>query len=121
MKPSWTLGIATVTLLSASFRLFGFGEAASSESPAQQSAPASTVTIQLFQYKPGDIEVKPGMKVTWVKGHIITLRDVIDGQAARDWPKVYGNLRMAASHMAMIAAPLGSAIAKQFPQRFARQ
>jgi hypothetical protein len=56
-----------------------------------------------------------------VKGHIITLKDVIDAQAARDWPKVYGNLRMAASHMAMIADPLGAAIAKQFPQRFARQ
>jgi hypothetical protein len=56
-----------------------------------------------------------------VKGHILTLKDVIDAQAAREWPKVYGNLRMAASHMAMIADPLGAAIAKQFPQRFARQ
>ena len=55
-----------------------------------------------------------------VKGHIITLKDVIDAQAAREWPKVYANLRMAASHMAMIADPLGTAIAKQFPERFAQ-
>jgi len=56
-----------------------------------------------------------------VKGHIVTLKDVIDAQAARDWPKVYANLRMAASHMAMIADPLGMAIAKQFPDRFAQR
>jgi hypothetical protein len=56
-----------------------------------------------------------------VKGHIITLKDVVDAQAAREWRKVYANLRMAASHMAMIADPLGTAIAKQFPDRFAQR
>jgi hypothetical protein len=56
-----------------------------------------------------------------VKGHIITLKDVVDAQAAREWPKVYANLRMAASHMAMIADPLGTAIAKQFPERFVQR
>jgi hypothetical protein len=56
-----------------------------------------------------------------VKGHIITLKDVVDAQAAREWTKVYANLRMAASHMAMIADPLGTAIAKQFPDRFAQR
>jgi hypothetical protein len=56
-----------------------------------------------------------------VKGHIITLKEVVDAQAAREWPKVYANLRMAASHMAMIADPLGTAIAKQFPDRFAQR
>jgi hypothetical protein len=56
-----------------------------------------------------------------VKGHIITLKDVVDAQAAREWPKVYTNLRMAASHMAMIGDPLGMAIVKQFPDRFAQR
>lgn len=56
-----------------------------------------------------------------VKGHILTLKDVVDAQAAREWPKVYVNLRMAAGHMAMIADPLGMAIAKQFPDRFAQR
>jgi hypothetical protein len=56
-----------------------------------------------------------------VKGHILTLKDVVDAQAAREWPKVYMNLRMAASHMAMIADPLGMAIVKQFPDRFAQR
>jgi hypothetical protein len=56
-----------------------------------------------------------------VKGHIVTLKDVIDAQAAKEWAKVYSNLRMAASHMAMIADPLGMAIAKQFPERFAQR
>jgi hypothetical protein len=53
-----------------------------------------------------------------VKGHILTLKDVVDSQAAKEWPKVYVSLRMAAGHMAMIADPLGMAIAKQFPDRF---
>ena len=56
-----------------------------------------------------------------VKGHILTLKDVIDAQAAKDWTKVYTSLRTAAGHMAMIADPLASAIAKQFPDRYARQ
>jgi hypothetical protein len=56
-----------------------------------------------------------------VKGHILTLKDVVDAQATREWPKVYSNLRLATSHMAMIADPLGMAIAKQFPERFAQR
>lgn len=56
-----------------------------------------------------------------VKGHILTLKDVVDAQAAMEWPKVYSNLRLAASHMAMIADPLGAAIAKQFPDRYAQR
>jgi hypothetical protein len=56
-----------------------------------------------------------------VKGHILTLKDVVDAQAAKEWLKVYSNLRLATSHMAMIADPLGMAIAKQFPERFAQR
>jgi hypothetical protein len=55
-----------------------------------------------------------------VRGHILTLKDVVDAQAAKEWPKVYSNLRLATSHMAMIADPLGAAIAKQFPDRYAQ-
>jgi len=53
-----------------------------------------------------------------VRGHITSLKTVIDAQAAND-PAVYNNIRTAASHMQMIADPLASAIAKQFPDRFA--
>jgi hypothetical protein len=56
-----------------------------------------------------------------VKGHILTLKDVVDAQAAKEWPKVYSNLRLATSHMAMIADPLGAAITKQFPDRYAQR
>ena len=56
-----------------------------------------------------------------VKDHILTLKDVVDAQSARQWPKVYANLRMAAGHMAMIADPLSLAIAQQFPERFAQR
>lgn len=53
-----------------------------------------------------------------VRGHITTLKTVIDALAAND-PAVYNNIRTAAAHMQMIADPLAAAIAKQFPTRFA--
>ena len=53
-----------------------------------------------------------------VKTHILTLKDVIDAQAAGDQPKVYDLLRGAYRHMAMIADPLAGAIIKQFPAKF---
>jgi len=56
-----------------------------------------------------------------VKGHVVTLKNVVDAQAAKEWPMVYSNLRTAASHMAMIADPLGVAIAKQFPEKYAQR
>jgi hypothetical protein len=53
-----------------------------------------------------------------VKDHILTLKPVIDAQAAGDQPKVYTMLRSATGHMRMIADPLAEAIVKQFPQKF---
>jgi hypothetical protein len=53
-----------------------------------------------------------------VKTHVLTLKDVIHAQAAKDPVKAYTALRMAASHMHMIADPLADAIAKQFPAKY---
>jgi hypothetical protein len=53
-----------------------------------------------------------------VKDHILTLKPVIDAQAAGDQPRVYTMLRSATGHMRMIADPLAEAIVKQFPQKF---
>jgi len=53
-----------------------------------------------------------------VKTHILTLKDVIDAQAAGDQPKVYDLLRGAYHHMGMIADPLAAGIVKQFPAKF---
>jgi hypothetical protein len=54
-----------------------------------------------------------------VKGHVLTLKTVIDAQLAGDAAKTYSTLREAAMHMQMIADPLADAIAKQFPGKFA--
>ena len=54
-----------------------------------------------------------------VKGHVLTLKTVIDAQFAGDAGKTYSALREAAMHMQMIADPLADAIAKQFPGKFA--
>jgi hypothetical protein len=53
-----------------------------------------------------------------VRDHILTLKPVIDAQAAGDQPKVYGLLRSATGHMRMVADPLAEAIVRQFPQKF---
>jgi hypothetical protein len=54
-----------------------------------------------------------------VKHHVLTLKAVIDAQAAKDQGRVYTALRTGAGHMQMIADPLAGAIAKQFPDKIA--
>ena len=54
-----------------------------------------------------------------VKHHVVTLKGVVDAQAAKDQARAYQALRGAAAHMQAIADPLAETIAKQFPQRFA--
>ncbi len=53
-----------------------------------------------------------------VKTHVLTLKDVVDAQAAGDGAKAFTALRAAAHHMQMIADPLAGAIAKQMPDKF---
>jgi len=53
-----------------------------------------------------------------VRTHIVTLKAVIDAQAAGKQAEVYTNLRAAAAHMQMIADPLAAAIVKQFPAQY---
>jgi hypothetical protein len=54
-----------------------------------------------------------------VKGHIVSLKEVIDAQAARNYKLAYEKLRAASHHMQMIGDPLADAIAAQFPDKFA--
>jgi hypothetical protein len=56
-----------------------------------------------------------------VKTHVLTLKDVVDAQAAGDPVKANKALRTAYSHMHMIADPLAEAIVKQFSSRYAAQ
>jgi hypothetical protein len=53
-----------------------------------------------------------------VKTHILTLKDVIDAQAAKNFSKAYGTERTAADHMTMIATGLATTIVAQFPTKF---
>jgi hypothetical protein len=53
-----------------------------------------------------------------VKHHVVTLKDVIDAQAAKDQRRAFTAQRTGAGHMQMIADPLAEAIVKQFPDRF---
>ena len=53
-----------------------------------------------------------------VKHHVVTLKDVVDAQAAKDYTRAYAAERAAVAHMRMIADPLTSAIVKQYPDKF---
>ncbi len=53
-----------------------------------------------------------------VKHHVVTLKDVIDAQAAQDQARAFMAERTGAGHMQMIADPLAEAIVQQFPDRF---
>ena len=53
-----------------------------------------------------------------VKHHVVTLKEVIDAQASRDYARAYAAQRAATAHMKMIADPLAEAIVKQFPEKF---
>jgi hypothetical protein len=53
-----------------------------------------------------------------VKTHVLTLKDVIDAQAAKKWSEAFALARTAADHMAMIATGLATTIVAQFPQNF---
>ena len=53
-----------------------------------------------------------------VKHHVVTLKEVIDAQAAKDPARAYSAVRTAAGHMSLIADPLAEAIVKQFPDRY---
>jgi hypothetical protein len=53
-----------------------------------------------------------------VKHHVVTLKTVIDAQAAKDPARAYTAARTAAGHMQQIADPLAEAIVKQFPDRY---
>lgn len=54
-----------------------------------------------------------------VKMHVVSLKDVVDAQAARDYKLAFEKIRAASHHMQMIADPLADAITAQFPDKFA--
>lgn len=54
-----------------------------------------------------------------VKTHIVSLKEVVDAQASRDYKLAFEKVRAASHHMQMIADPLADAIAAQFPDKFA--
>lgn len=53
-----------------------------------------------------------------VKDHVLTLKDVIDAQAAGDARAQFAAIRGAGHHMSMIADPLAEATAVKFPDKF---
>ena len=63
-------------------------------------------------------KLTPDAVAELIKTHVVTLKDVIDAQAAKDFSKAYGAERTAADHMAMIATGLTTTVVAQFPDKF---
>ncbi|HLF41838.1 MAG TPA: copper amine oxidase N-terminal domain-containing protein, partial [Acidimicrobiia bacterium] len=53
-----------------------------------------------------------------VKTHVLTLKDVVDMQGAKEHTKTYVAIRTAADHMKMISGPLATTIVAQFPDKY---
>ena len=89
MKRSWrSFAVLTAAILAGSSPLLAHEEcddvpqtkvtsAESGESVGPRSQPGAAVTIQLFQFQPGRLEIKAGTTVTWVNQddilHTVTL------------------------------------------------
>ncbi|HEV3364852.1 MAG TPA: hypothetical protein VG795_12085, partial [Acidimicrobiia bacterium] len=63
-------------------------------------------------------KLTPDAVADLVKTHVLTLKAVIDAQAAKNFPKAYTSERTAADHMAMITTALASTVVAQFPDKF---
>jgi len=50
-----------------------------------------------------------------ITDHVLQTKDVVDAQAAKDWPKAYAGVRTAYAHMQMIGDALAGAIVAKFP------
>lgn len=53
-----------------------------------------------------------------VKTHVSMIKDVIDAQNAKDWPKTYTNVRKAFAHADSMATPLAVGIVAQYSDRY---
>jgi plastocyanin len=88
MKGFWRSAVFTASILAGSSLLHAHEEcddvprhdaalAARGEGAGPHSQPTTAVTIQLFQYQPGQLEIKAGTTVTWVNQddirHTVTL------------------------------------------------
>ena len=86
MKRSWrSFAVLTAAILAGNSPLLAHEEcddvpqieAASGESVGPRSEPGASVTIQLFQFQPGRLEIKAGTTVIWVNQddilHTVTL------------------------------------------------
>ncbi|MHB8508357.1 MAG: hypothetical protein ACYDGR_06875 [Candidatus Dormibacteria bacterium] len=52
------------------------------------------------------------------KTHVLTTKDIVDKQGAKDWPGAAAAVRKAYKHMELIGDPLAEAIAAKFPDKF---
>jgi len=94
----------------------------------KDKAKADTAVNELIQYtqdfgaflSAASPKLPKSVVADLVKHHVVTLKAVIDAQAAKDQMRAYTAVRTAASHMQMIADPLAETIVQQFPAKFAQ-
>jgi hypothetical protein len=102
--------------------LFDYATAAA----AKQQSKADEATNNLLQFSDdfGAFVSGASPKVTketasdWIMTDILTLKDVIDAQVAKNYSKAFTSERTAADQMTTIANNLSATVVAQFPQKF---
>jgi hypothetical protein len=90
----------------------------------QAKADAAMKNLLAYTGEFGDFISKASPKLTpdtvaqLVMTHVLTLKDVIDAQAAKNFTKAYNGERVAADHMAMFANSIATTVVAQFPDKF---
>ncbi len=95
--------------------------AAKKDGAAQDRAMTNLTTVyvpQLASLLAGATGASQDTLASQVKDHVLTTRDVVDAQAAKDSQGAAAKDRTAAQHMQMIGDPLAAAIVRKLPARF---
>ena len=79
---------------------------------------SSTYVPQFSDFISGATGLPRDTVATLTKQHVLTTKDVVDAQGAKDFKSSAQKDRTAAQHMEMIGDPLAAAIVQKLPQRF---
>jgi hypothetical protein len=94
---------------------------AKKDAAGQQKAVDNLTTVYIPQFSDliaGATGLDKATVADLTKTHVLTTKQIVDDQAAQNWPAAYGDLRKAYAHMRMIGDPLAAAIAKKDPAKF---
>jgi len=94
---------------------------AKNDAAMQQKAVDNLTTVYIPQFSEfiaGATGLPKDTVAELTKTHVLTTKQIVDDQAAKNWPAVSTDVRKAYAHMQMIGDPLSEAIAKKQSDKF---